>query len=181
MIKSSTKADFVIINTGSLRATWDMGKLTKAEIYSMMPFDDYFCTVDVNGADLKLILSIIQVGEKAYYANSGLKQTMKVYTNGTKEFLNVSLWVDGKEVEIEDDKSYKLGTIEYIAHNYGDDFDKVKAAGYEFKNVVCENSNPSLKWNVRIIEELRKFGSIDISKYVDPEHPRIIEIKEETE
>ena len=181
IIKNNTNSDFVIINTGGLRATWDMGKLTKAEIFSMMPFDDYFCTADVLGKDLKYILRIVQIGEKAYYANSGLKQKLKVYQNGTKEFLEASLWVDGKEVEIEDDKVYKFGTLDYIAINYGDDFAIIKNAGYEFQNVVCENSDPSLNWNLRMIEELRKMGDIDISKFVDPEHPRIVEIKAEDE
>ena len=176
--KNITKSDFVLLNTGGLRATWDMGKLTKAEIFSMLPFEDYFCTADVYGKDLKYILSVVQVGEKAYYANSGLKQKIKIYNNGTKEFLEASLWVDGKEVEIEDDKLYKFGTIDYIVINYGDDFAKIKTAGYEFKNVVCESTDSSLNWNLRIIEELKKFDKLDISKYVDKEHPRIVEVKE---
>ena len=78
----------------------------------------------------------------------------------------------------EDDKLYKFGTIDYIVINYGDDFAKIKTAGYEFKNVVCESTDSSLNWNLRIIEELKKFDKLDISKYVDKEHPRIVEVKE---
>ena len=178
IIKNETKSDIVIINTGGLRALWSMGKLTKADIFSMMPYEDYFCTTSITGADLKFILNIVQVGERGYYATSGLKQIIKVSEDGTKEFLEASLWVDGEEIEIDEDKVYKLGTIDYIVLSYGDDFADVKKSGYTFKNIVCENWDESLNWNLRLIEAFRKIGEIDISKFVDSNRPRLLEIKE---
>ena len=178
IIKNETNSDIVIINTGGLRALWSMGKLTKADIFSMMPYEDYFCTVSITGADLKFILNIVQVGERGYYATSGLKQIIKVSEDGKKKFHNASLWVDGEEKEIDEDKVYRLGTIDYIVLNYGDDFADVKKTGFSFRNIECENWDPSLNWNLRFIEAFRKLESIDVSKFVDSERPRLLEIEE---
>ena len=180
IIKNETQSELVILNVNGLRAVWEMGGLTKADVFSMFPFDDYFCTFEVKGKILKEIIEIIQNGKKSYYGTSGLKQTFIIYGNKTKKLSDLKIYVNNEENDIDDEKNYKVGTIDYIAINYGDDFDLVKNNNITLENVKCDNKNETTNWNVKISEALKKMHIINLAKYKDPDHPRLVEIKEES-
>ena len=180
IIKTQTESDLAILNVDGLRNSWSMGGLTKAEVFSMFPFDDYFCTFEVSGKILKKIIEIIQNGEKSYYATSGLKQTFIINSNNTKKLSELKIYVNNVENDVDDEKVYKVGTIDFIAINYGDDFALVKNNNINLKNVKCENKNETTNWNVKISNALKKMRIINLSKYKNQEHPRLVEIKEES-
>ena len=123
------------------------------------------------------MIEIIQNGKKAYYGTSGLKQTFTVSSDKTKKLSDLKLYKNSKENDIDDEKYYKVGTIDYIANNYGDDFSLVKTNNITFKNVTCENKNETTNWNVKISDVLKKMRVVNLSKYKDPDHPRLVEIK----
>src|SRR5690606_10757532 len=46
-----TGADIAITNGGGLRRTLEKGSITMGDMYEIMPFDNYFVTLDLNGRD----------------------------------------------------------------------------------------------------------------------------------
>ena len=177
IIKIKTNSDFAILNYGALRTSWTVGNLTKAQIKSMMPFEDYFCIANVTGKELRQILSVIEIGQKAYYPTSGLKVIMSK-SGKKKHFKDVKFWKNGKEIDVEDNKFYIMGSIDYIIESYGDDFKNLADNGFEFRDVKCEDGKEELNWNERIIKALKELGNINLNDYKNSSFPRLVEVTE---
>ena len=178
IIRNETNSDFVILNAGSLRSSWEIGNLTKAQIKSMVFYDEYLCTVNVTGGELRQILNIIEVGKKAYYPTSGLKVVMSVKSEDQKQFKDVKLWENGKEIDVEDNKFYIMGSIDYIFKSYGDDFATLHDTGFRFTNFKCEEGEEELLWNRRIMNALKEMRFINLNDYKNSSFPRLIEVNE---
>lgn len=63
-----TGVDIAITNGGGIRASIDVGEITKGEVVTVLPFGNYIVTKRVKGAD---ILAALELGAKAYPEQNG--------------------------------------------------------------------------------------------------------------
>ncbi len=83
LIKAATEADYGVINRAAVRDEIRAGKITAADLYMVMPFDDEIVWVEMPGGDLEEFL-----GSRNLYVSSGPTPRKGLnYTVGTSDFL----------------------------------------------------------------------------------------------
>ena len=169
------KADFAIINRGIFPEELVPCTLTREDFYNQMPYLDKICTVDVTGEELKKIVGTVQSVGKNFYPSSHLKQSLRMDKEGKKEMVKIELYVNGEPKEIENDKIYKMASSMYVlSETSGEDFAKGESYEIIHKKALDKKVSCSTK---TIDEEMAEYfkgkGTVDLSKKVDPEKPRI--------
>ena len=169
------KADFAIINRGIFPEELVPCTLTREDFYNQMPYLDKICTVDVTGEELKKIVGTVQSVGKNFYPSSNLKQSLRMDKEGKKEMVKIELYVNGEPKEIENDKIYKMASSMYVlSETSGEDFAKGESYEIIHKKALDKKVSCSTK---TIDEEMAEYfkgkGTVDLSKKVDPEKPRI--------
>ena len=169
------KADFAIINRGIFPEELVPCTLTREDFYNQMPYLDKICTVDVTGEELKKIVGTVQTVGKNFYPSSNLKQSLRIDNEGKKEIVKIELYVNGDLKEIENDKIYKMASSMYVlSETSGEDFAKGESFEIIHKKAIDKKVSCSTK---TIDEEMAEYfkgkGTVDLSKKVDPEKPRI--------
>lgn len=107
VIRERCKADVGIMNAGGLRAYLTAGPVTVGQIFQIFPFDNALEALDMDGQTLQELL------------DSGVrlkKPGMMQYSNLTfraKDGKAVDVLVGG--VPLDPKKSYRIGTIDYLA------------------------------------------------------------------
>jgi len=170
------KADFAIINRGIFPEELVPSTLTREDFYNQMPYLDKICTVDVTGEELKKIVGTVQSVGKNFYPSSNLKQTLKINKeDGKKEIVSIELYVNGELKQIEDNKIYKMASSMYVlSETSGEDFAKGESYDVIHQKAVDKKVTCSTKTiDVEMSEYFKGKGTIDLSKKVDPEKPRI--------
>ena len=173
------KADFAIINRGIFPEELVPCTLTREDFYNQMPYLDKICTVDVTGDELKKIVGTVQSVGKNFYPSSNLKQSLKIDKEGKKEIVKIELYVNGTLTEIEDNKIYKMASSMYVlSETSGEDFAKGESYEVIHKKAIEKKVTCSTK---TIDEEMAQYfkgkGTVDLSKKVDPQRPRIFIIE----
>ena len=164
-----TGAEISILNPGSFRTTWNIGNITKADIYNMSPFENSITSFQMMGAELRRMLFEIQSGSCAFYPTSGLKQIVQMKP---KKLIEVKLFDGVTEEEIQDQVIYTIATNSFLIPFGGDDFAKV-LKWYEKSNVKVYGI-----FTEQLIEYLQEITEIEVSKFVDKYNPRLrIQIK----
>ena len=169
------KADFAIINRGIFPEELVPCTLTREDFYNQMPYLDKICTVDVTGEELKKIVGTVQSVGKNFYPSSNLKQSLRMDKEGKKEMVKIELYVNGEPKEIENDKIYKMASSMYVlSETSGEDFAKGESYEIIHKKALDKKVSCSTK---TIDEEMAEYfkgkGTVDLSKKVDPDKPRI--------
>ena len=169
------QVDFAIINRGIFPEELVPCTLTREDFYNQMPYLDKICTVNVTGEELKDIVGTVQTVGKNFYPSSNLKQTLRINKDGKKEIVNIELYVNGELKEIENDKIYKMASSLYVlSETSGEDFAKGKSYEIIHKKAVDKKVECSTKTiDEEIAEYFKGKGTINLSKKVDPEKPRI--------
>ena len=174
------KADFAIMNRGLFPGELVPGVVSRAEFYDQMPYLDKICTIDVTGLQLKKIVSTVQSVGKGFYPSSNLKQTIKIDSAGKKNVTNIEIYVNDRPVPINDTQFYKMASSLFVlSETSGEDF----AEGDCFKIIHEKAVNKEVTCSdISIDEEMSRYfkgkGIIDLSKKVNPNKPRIIQIVE---
>ena len=168
-------ADFAIINRGIFPEELVPCTLTREDFYNQMPYLDKICTVNVTGEELKKIVGTVQSVGKNFYPSSNLKQSLRIDKEGKKEMVKIELYVNGEPKEIENDKIYKMASSMYVlSETSGEDFAKGDSYEIIHKKALDKKVSCSTK---TIDEEMAEYfkgkGTVDLSKKVDPDKPRI--------
>ena len=168
-------ADFAIINRGIFPEELVPCTLTREDFYNQMPYLDKICTVNVTGEELKKIVGTVQSVGKNFYPSSNLKQSLRIDKEGKKEMVKIELYVKGEPKEIENDKIYKMASSMYVlSETSGEDFAKGDSYEIIHKKALDKKVSCSTK---TIDEEMAEYfkgkGTVDLSKKVDPDKPRI--------
>ena len=174
------KADFAIINRGLFPGELVPGVVSRAEFYDQMPYLDKICTINVTGEQLKKIVSTVQSVGKGFYPTSKLKQTIKIDNTGKKNVTNIEIYVNGIPVPINDTQIYKMASSLFVlSETSGEDFIEGDCFNIIHEKAINKEVTCS---NISIDEEMSRYfkgkGVIDLSKKVDPNKPRIIQIIE---
>lgn len=112
-IKEQTGSDFGLINRKGMRQGLPAGKLTKASVYDVIPFENSVVVATLNGADLITALE----NPEARPAGAQKKD---------------AAWVDAKGQKLDPARKYKVATLDYLyfggdkflieAHDLGPNF-----------------------------------------------------------
>jgi len=117
----ATGADVAITNGGGIRASIDVGEITKGEVITVLPFGNYVVVKEISGADL---VAAIEHGIDAYPETKGAFPhvaglTFKFDPSQPAGSRVVEAKVNGEELD--PNKMYKVATNDFMAAG-GDDY-----------------------------------------------------------
>ena len=111
---NSTGAEVALINGGSIRISLEQGDIILLDIYNMLPFVNYICTLDVKGSDIwaemEYSFSLLGKTDGGFLQVAGMEVTYD--PNAEAGHRVVSIEVNG--TAINPDATYKLATIDFI-------------------------------------------------------------------
>ncbi|MDI6767081.1 MAG: bifunctional UDP-sugar hydrolase/5'-nucleotidase [Bacteroidota bacterium] len=111
-IREGAGADFAVTNSSGIRKDILAGDIRKIDLFEVSPFRNYLCTFPITGKELRLLalryVNSLIIGRSSLDL-SGLECKWK-RING--EVTIITLMVNGQEVN--DDKVYTCGTIDYV-------------------------------------------------------------------
>lgn len=169
IMRKITGADIGIETAGAFRVTWSKGNLSAADILSMTPYDNFISTFGMKGKDVRRMFYNLHEG--SYTAlTSGVVQVVR--KKPVKKLVSIKIFDGINEIEIEDEKIYKIACVDFLYPKGGDDFKKVVKW---FKNPIDLKILNILSGD--IIKYLRNVDLIEVNKLINEEHPglRIIE------
>lgn len=105
------RVDLTIMNVGGIRQKMTKGDITEGQIMSTYPFSNKFTIVALKGAD---IIEALKVGARK--GGEAVSHNVRVVTDGKGGLVRVV--IDGNEMDPE--KTYLLGTIDYVAEGNDD-------------------------------------------------------------
>ncbi|UNC92276.1 bifunctional metallophosphatase/5'-nucleotidase [Candidatus Contubernalis alkaliaceticus] len=131
----ASKADVAMINGGAIRSSIDSGPITRGDMLSVFPFDNYVVVLEVSGEDL---IAMLEIGLSEYPEPSGAYP----HTTGIEYIFDAeeepgnrtSDWKVGGH-PLEPQGYYRLVTNDFIAAG-GDRYDIFKN-----KNTMAEYGN----------------------------------------
>lgn len=122
--KQKGGANFALINAGAMRTGLPEGTLTYSHLFKFLPFDDHLVIAELTGAELRQLLEIAFSDTARVPAVAGLhvKLTEPVSRDlngdGAKEEWERNFIKDVRDannVPLNDQKTYKLATLSYLA------------------------------------------------------------------
>ncbi|MFI3258095.1 MAG: 5'-nucleotidase C-terminal domain-containing protein [Spirochaetales bacterium] len=135
--------DFVLTNGGNIRASLPAGDVTRENILTMLPFENYVYVLTLNGSDVlalfDFIASIPQGAGGWPQISKGLTYTLVYDANGTGSISNVL--IKGEPIDVS--KTYKIGVNDYLAAG-GD--------GYEVLTRATETFNTSMLMSDLVVD-----------------------------
>lgn len=109
------KPDFAVFNGGSIRTSLPKGDVTRENILTMLPFENYVYTVDLKGEDVvklfDFIGSIRQGAGGWAQVSKEVKYTITYDAEGNGKISDVT--INGKEID--PSKTYKVACNDYMA------------------------------------------------------------------
>jgi 5'-nucleotidase / UDP-sugar diphosphatase len=128
--RSELGVDVAIVNAKGIAQSLPQGPITKASVYSMMPYDNSLLVVSITGADLLKSL------ENPEAVAAGAAKSGKSFTVGGKP--------------IDPAARYKVATVEYLY--FGGD-------GFTFDKQDPEPKETGMDWRTPVIEWTQKQGT----------------------
>jgi len=108
---SNHKIDIAFLNTGGLRVEWPQGKITRAMVFELMPFENMVEYIEMNGVSIQLLMD--QVAARGGAPVSGIS-----FDISKGKAKNVK--VDG--VYLNPNQHYTLVSTDYLLNN-GDKYE----------------------------------------------------------
>lgn len=102
--KHNTKVDAVILNNGGLRSSLPKGKITKRNVYELMPFENEIIVLRLNGTQTQKLFN--HIAKSHGIPVSGIKM-------GIKDTIPSNIIINGQTFNPE--KNYIVATSDYLA------------------------------------------------------------------
>ena len=99
-------ADFGVYNMGGIRASLPMGEVTFGDVLEVAPFENKICFLSLKGTDVKQLFR-----EIAAVGGEGVSHSVRMCISADRKLLSAT--IDGKDID--DDKSYRIATIDYLS------------------------------------------------------------------
>jgi 5'-nucleotidase/UDP-sugar diphosphatase len=115
LAQTGVTVDFSFHNGGNIRPDLPAGDVTKEQIYTMLPFDNYLYVVTLKGSDVIELFDFIgQVKQGAggwAQMSKEVNYTITIDAAGNGKIANVT--IGGKPID--PNKEYKIATNDYLA------------------------------------------------------------------
>lgn len=108
---SLPRLDFAIMNAGGIRNSIPKGKVSKGQILSAFPFNNKFVVMEISGEDL---IETFKIASRQ--GGQPVSEDVRIVMDENRNMLHAL--IDLKEIE--PDKTYTVGTIDYLA--WGNDY-----------------------------------------------------------
>lgn len=155
--------DFSLLNAGGIRAALPKGEITIGKIINILPFGNTLIVLELKGSDIKTMLEnaidrsyIKRVNTGAFPYLGNAKITIDISKPIGQRVVSFKIKKDGKWVDINADKTYKIATSKYISSG-GDYYKEMKSAinkydtGYILSNIFINY----LK-KIKVLKPLKK-------------------------
>jgi 2',3'-cyclic-nucleotide 2'-phosphodiesterase (5'-nucleotidase family) len=135
----SESADVCIMNTGGLRSTLPKGKITRGEIYKLMPFENELVILELNKSDFEGMLE--------YIASRGGEPFSGMKFNSSKEARELQVFSLGENFNFNKEGKVRVLTSDYLA-NGGDkmwffkDKEQIKV-GIKLRDAIIDHCSKS--------------------------------------
>lgn len=149
------RLDFAIMNVGGIRNNIPKGPVSKGEIMNAFPFNNRFVIMQISGKD---IIETMKVAARK--GGEAVSNEVRVVSDSNRNLQHVLLNLK----EIDPEKTYTVGTIDYVA--WGNDDMRTMANG---KWIFCDNVELCAAI-MRYVEVLERLG---LSMAGDP-NPRFV-------
>lgn len=109
-LKNNSNADFVIINSGTIRDMLHAGDITISNVMKILPFDNTIVTLNLTGKDVYEIFDFIasKYGTiTGYQFDSGVSFTLNLKNKKAED-----IFINNKPLDL--NKTYKVATISYL-------------------------------------------------------------------
>ena len=148
--------DFVILNNGGLRTALPSGKLTKGNIFELMPFENEMVLTYASGK--KVLLLADYIAEKGGVPVSGLKMIIDKNKNSNEVYIS--------NIPIDTNKIYSVVSSDYLIQG-GDNItffkeEKKVFSGLLIRDIIIEYCRNYSKTNKTI--KVKIDGRISISR-----------------
>ncbi len=97
--------DMALMNIGGIRSTLPKGKITVANIFEILPFENTLTVATMTGAQLKKLMQQIA------HVCAGISGATLVADKSTRQVISAT--VDGQPID--DNKMYSVATLNYLA------------------------------------------------------------------
>ena len=114
------KVDFALINAGGIRATIDVGEVTRGEVLTSFPFGNAIVQLTYKGSDLRKILEgcvskFNQNNNKPltswFQVSKGIKIEYSPANNNGSKLVSTKI----NDEDLDDDKEYRMVTLDFLA------------------------------------------------------------------
>lgn len=186
ILRKETGADVGLVNGGGIRAPFEPGEITFAELYRTFPFENRVAVVEVTGQQLLEVIRISTSGSRGYAPFSGLRARVLDHESAApwddldgdgirdpwemKRLLSLT-FDDGRPVDPA--ATYRLALPDFLVTG-GDDY------GWAFERIAKEKvtfGGPVMR---ELIEHhLKEAGPLNPPEkpLVDPAAPRLVVVK----
>lgn len=138
---SLPRLDFAIMNVGGIRNPIPTGKVSKGQIMNCFPFSNKFVIMEISGKD---IIETLAVAAKK--GGEAVSREVRVVSDSDRNLQRVL--IDMKEIDPE--KTYTVGTIDYVA--WGNDDMRSMANGKWIYSDEVELCAPVIRYVERLSE-----------------------------
>ena len=114
----------------SLRSTWFPGYIQYQHFFAMFPFNNEMVSFDMTGEEMINVFKEVQYGVRGIFATKGLKETIRIHANGTKQYLNITLY---NGTAIDPKRTYRGISLKYLMLGRGH-FVSAKSKIYTLRN-----------------------------------------------
>ncbi|MFS1514150.1 5'-nucleotidase C-terminal domain-containing protein [Chengkuizengella sp. SCS-71B] len=147
---NETGADVALTNGGGIRASIDVGEITKGEVITVLPFGNYIVTKEVSGAVIKAALEngidSYPDAKGAFPHVAGIEY--KIDASKPAGERAVSIQINGEPLDLE--KTYVLATNDFLAAG-GDEYTM-------FADITIKNEYPAL--DEVLIQYIQEKGTV---------------------
>ena len=177
IIRNITKSDISIANYWMFQNYLSPGDLSILDFIKIIPQDNYICTTEMKGKEIKIMIKSIQKGER-FQPSSGLKQFVKYNEiKKEKEIIDIKLYNKDNNIEdVEDDKIYTLSSNNYVLSEFCErefkekDYIVIIKEKKRMGKIKCSKLNTYID----IMNYFKNKGIIDINKDIDMTKKRIV-------
>ena len=182
-IKNITNADFSIVHKSMFHKSVSPGGITFDNFIKIIPYSGLLCTTNITGSELIEIIKNVQIGKNSFHPTSGLRQYVKINSEGKKEIINVEIYDENNIInKIVKDKIYIMASSDIVLNE--ESFDDFRQK--DVLNIIQDKVNKN--WikcsdkdlNIILYEFFKEQNIIDLTDIEKYTKERIVFLNEST-
>ena len=128
------------------------GGITFDNFIKIIPYSGLLCTTNITGNELLEIIKNVQIRKNSFHPTSGLRQYIKINSEGKKEIINIEIYDENNIInKIVKDKIYIMASSDIVLNE--DSFDDLRCK--DVLDIIKEKLNNNLvKWSAQDLNQI---------------------------